>query len=144
MPAPVPLEKPASIVLYDGLCGFCDATVQWTLRHDPVGAYQFAPLQGDTARAIRARHPELPGEVDSIVLVEPGPAGERLYWYSEAIFRICRRLPGPARHLARFDVVPRFLTDLGYRLFARLRFLVWGRRQSCRIPTVEECARFRP
>ena len=49
----------APLLLYDGTCGFCAASVQWVLRHDRRGTLLFAPLQGETARPILERHPEL-------------------------------------------------------------------------------------
>lgn len=132
------------VVLYDGECGFCDASVQWLLAHDPTGRYRFAPLQGDTAAAIRARHPELPKDLDSIVLVEGPPGEEHAVWRSEAIFRICAQLPGAWRAISWFGVLPRFITDAGYRIFARLRYHVWGRLEACRVPSAAERARFLP
>jgi len=131
-------------VLYDGLCGFCDASVQWLLAHDPDQRFQFSALQGETASAIVARHP-LPAGLDSIILVtSPGTPDERVTWHSAAIFAICAELRLPWRALSWFAVLPRALTDLGYRLFARNRYLVWGRKDSCRIPTPAERARFQP
>lgn len=135
---------PGPVVLYDGLCGFCDASVQWVLRADKPGKYRFAALQGETAAAILARHPEVPADLDSIVLVEPGADGERVSWHSTAVFRLCRGLPGSWRLLALLGIFPRVLTDLAYRAFARVRYRVWGRRESCRIPNPGERVRFLP
>lgn len=135
MPAP-------PLILFDGLCGFCDASVQWLLAHDPERQFEFAPLQGEAAGGLIARHP-LPDGLDSIVLVTGrGTPDEALTWHSAAIFGICARLPMPWRALAWFGLLPRPLTDLGYRTFARYRYLVWGRKDACRIPTPLERARF--
>jgi len=132
------------LVLYDGRCGFCDASVQWLLAHDPRGQFQFAPLEGPTAGAILARHPLPPG-LDSIVLVATDSAGNpQLSYYSTAVFNICRRLAWPWRAVAGLGVLPRALTDLGYRLFARYRYLVWGRLEACRLPQPNERSRFLP
>lgn len=127
------------LVLYDGVCGLCDASIQWLLRHDPDGRFRYAPLQGETAAAIRRAHPELPSDLDSIVVVD----GTRAYWRSEAIFHILAQLPG-WRLLARLRWLPRSLTDLGYRLVAAVRFRVWGRLDRCRVPAPDERARFLP
>lgn len=132
------------VVLYDGLCGFCDVSVQWILRHDAKGQFRFAALGGETATAIHARHPEIPRDLDSILLVEDDDGAERVTWHSRAVFGIARRLGGAWRVLAWFGVLPAFLTDLGYRAFARIRYRVWGRRDSCRIPRPEERSRFLP
>lgn len=136
-----PTVLPEHLVLYDGLCGFCDVSVQWALTHDPAGKLRFAPLQGETAAAILAAHPEIPANLDSMIYVHNGA---EVVWHSRAIFSIAAELNGAWRALAWFGVLPRFLTDLGYRIFARYRYLVWGRRESCRIPTPAERARFLP
>ncbi len=130
------------LILYDGLCGFCDASVRWLLSHDPAGQFRFAALQSEAARAIIARHPLPPG-LDSIILVTgQGAPDEDVQWHSSAIFRISGFLGYPWRAVGWFGVLPRPLTDLGYRIFARNRYLVWGRKEACRIPSPEERARF--
>ena len=129
-------------MLYDGLCGFCDAAVQWLLAHDKARRLQFAPLQGTTAADITARHP-LPPDLDSIVLVTSrGTPDERVQWHSAAIFAICSALPLPWRAASWLQVLPRGLTDFAYRLFARNRYRLWGRKDACRIPTPDERAQF--
>lgn len=135
---------PARIVFYDGLCGFCDASVQWLLTHDRDATLHFAALQGETAADMKARHPEIPANLDSLLFLEQLPEGERLSWHSTGIFRIAAGLPGGWKLLSWFGILPRFLTDFGYRTFARFRYYVWGRRESCRIPTPAERARFLP
>lgn len=131
------------VLLYDGLCGFCDGTVQFILRHDRRGTLKFATLQGEFARGVIARHPELAG-VDSLVLVEPDPANgqETVYVRSTGALRVARYLGG-AWHLTRATaIVPRFLRDWAYDAFARIRYRVFGRYDSCPIPTPDQRARF--
>lgn len=131
------------VLLYDGLCGFCDGTVQLILRHDRRGTMRFATLQGEFARDVMGRHPELDG-VDSLVLVEPAGASgvEKVYTRSTGALRVARYLGGPW-HLARVTaIVPRFLRDWAYDGFARIRYRVYGRYDSCPIPTPEQRSRF--
>lgn len=131
------------VLLYDGLCGFCDSTVQFIIEHDRRGTLKFATLQGDFAQDVRTRHPEL-DSVDSLVLVEPDAAtgGEKVYVRSDGAIRVARYLGG-GWHLARaIAIVPRFLRDWAYDAFARIRYRVFGRRDSCPIPTPEQRARF--
>ena len=132
----------APVLLYDGLCGFCDGTVQFILEHDRRGALRFATLQGDFARGVIERHPELAG-VDSLVLVERGTSGEeRIYVRSEGALQVATYLGG-AWTLARgLRMVPRFLRDLVYDGFARVRYRVFGRYDACPIPSAEQRARF--
>ena len=131
------------VLLYDGLCGFCDGTVQFILKHDRRGTLRFATLQGEYARGVIARHPELHG-VDSLVFVEPADdsAGERISVRSAGALRLARYLGGPW-HIARaVAIVPRFLRDWGYDRFARVRYRVFGRYDSCPIPSPAQRARF--
>lgn len=134
-----------NLILYDATCGFCDLSVQWLLRHDTHRKLSFAPLNGPTAAAVRQRHPRMPLDLDSLVLVELSSKGrERVYWYSRAVIGISRHLPWPWRFGAALVVVPGFLRDLGYRAFAHIRYRVFGRVDTCRIPTPDERARFLP
>ncbi len=133
------------IVLYDGLCGFCDGAVQWLLARDRRGALRFAPLQGETAAAIRERHPEWPEDLDSIVVVWSEGAEERIAWYAAAAWRALSALDGAWALLARAGTfVPRAIADAGYRFVARHRLRVAGRRNTCRVPTPAERERFLP
>src|SRR5688572_32991168 len=101
------------VLLYDGLCGFCDATVQFILKHDRRGSMQFAPLQGDFARGLLARHPAL-AAIDSLVLIEQDARGaERVSVRSEAVLRIADYLGGAWRVARLLKVVPRSLRDAG-------------------------------
>jgi predicted DCC family thiol-disulfide oxidoreductase YuxK len=131
------------LVLFDGLCAVCDATVQWVLDHDPDGQFHFAPLQSDVAQEVLSRHPELPDDLDSIILVEVRPDGSEKAWtHSTAILRIAGRLEAPWSWLAAARIVPRPLRDLFYKAFARIRFKVFGRRDSCRMPEPRWADRF--
>jgi predicted DCC family thiol-disulfide oxidoreductase YuxK len=129
------------IVFYDGTCGFCDWSVQWLLRHDDKGAFVFAPLQGTTAE----RYGVSPEGHDptSVVLVVPGVEPTRLE-RSDAVLAILAKLGQPWRTLSWSRVIPRFVRDPFYRLFARYRYLVAGKIDACRIPADGDRARFLP
>ena len=131
-------------MLYDGVCGLCDKSVQWLLENDPEGRLRFAPLQGETAATVIARHPEIPEGLDSIIYVEQDGDAEKVYWRSRAIFMLSLHLQSGWRVLSWFRIVPSFIADLVYRLIAKMRYKIWGKLDSCRIPTPEERARFLP
>jgi predicted DCC family thiol-disulfide oxidoreductase YuxK len=130
------------LVLYDGVCGFCDASVRWLLARDERGRFRFSPLQGAAAAALRERHPEIGDSLDSIAYVDASDGSERVHLRSEAVFRILAELDRPWRWVAMLRWLPRPLTDLGYRIFARLRYRVFGRLDECRVPTPAERQRF--
>lgn len=135
---------PALLLLYDGVCGLCDRTVQFLLDHDPEGVLSYAPIQGATAAAILARHPALAG-IDSVVLVEQTPAGERVTVRSKAVFRVLGRLRGAprwARWASALTVVPSPLLDWGYDLVAATRYRIFGKLETCRVPDATVRGRF--
>jgi predicted DCC family thiol-disulfide oxidoreductase YuxK len=136
-------ERRSQILLYDGLCGFCDRTVQFILRHDPRGPMRFAPLQGSSAKTILARHPELEG-VDSLILVEGTGDAETTSIRSEAVLRILAYLGGIWTVSVVLRLVPRPVRDWAYALFARYRYKVFGFYDVCPMPTLEVRERFLP
>ena len=139
-------ERPAPhVVLYDGTCGFCHASVQWLLAHDRRGQFAYAPLQGETAARLRARHPELPTDLDSVLLVEDvDSGGERVWWRSHAVFRICSFVGGIWAVPGIFRFLPRVLTDAAYMAVARVRHRLAPPPEACGLPTEDERQRFLP
>lgn len=136
------------VLLYDGLCGFCDGAVQWILERDRRGTLHFAPLQGDFGQALLAQHAEARA-VDSLILAEVDrrPGGElratALQLRSAAALGAAREMGGVwARVGAVLRVVPRPLRDALYDLFARHRYRWFGRRADCRLPSDAERRRF--
>lgn len=128
------------IVLYDGTCGLCSKSVRWILRHERDHELRFAPLQGPTAAELRVTHPEIPRELDSVVLVD----SDRVYLRSKTFLHVARHLRAPWRAGYHVRWLPAFLLDLGYRVIARLRYRIWGRVDACELPSPENRARFLP
>lgn len=133
---------PAPLLLYDGTCGFCAASVQLVLRHDRRGTLRFAPLQGVTGQEILARHPEL-AAVDSVLWVDdPGGPNEQLSSRSTAALRTARYLGG-AWHLMRIGwIAPRPIRDAVYDLIARNRHRIPFQADVCALPAPEVRHRF--
>ncbi len=137
------------LLLYDGTCGFCASSVQWVLRRDRRWTLRFAALQGETARPILARHPEL-ATVDSVVWVEGSPealkareAREVVLVRSEAAMAVGRYLGGGWAVAAQLAaLIPRSIRDWGYDLIARHRHKLTRNGPECLVPTPEERARF--
>jgi len=130
----------APVVLYDGTCGLCSASVRWILRHERDHELQFAPLQGPTAGELRARFPRIPVTLESVVLVD----GDHAHLRSKAFLCIARHLRAPWRWGYAFRWFPGFILDLGYRVIARIRYRIWGRVDACELPSPENRARFLP
>jgi len=125
------------ILFFDGVCGLCNSFVDFALRHDRKGRVLFAPLQGSTAAT--QLDPANTATLDTVVLLENG----RSYKRSSAIVRVLKQLGGIWTALAwLLWLIPWPLRDLGYRIIAKTRYRLFGRKESCRIPSVEERARF--
>lgn len=127
------------VVLYDGVCGLCHRAVKWLVRRDG-GALRYAPLQGETAAALRRAHPEIPTDLDTIVYLEGG----RVHLRAAAFFHLARHLRWPWRWAFALRRLPSWLVDPFYRLVARTRYRTFGRLGQCEVPSVAERAQLLP
>ena len=126
-------------MFFDGECNVCNASVDFILKHDRLGRFLFAPLQGETARELLPPLPANRGDWFVVLLDERGVSTR-----TDAALRVAARLDGPWRLLSLARWVPRWLRDGVYRLVAHNRYRVFGRRETCRVPTDAERARFLP
>ena len=131
-------ETNAPIVLYDGVCGFCNQSVQLILRHDRKGRFRFASLQSEVGQALLKRHGLATDDLDTFVLVEDG----RAYVRSTGALRVARGMGGAWRLTAILSIVPRPVRDFFYDLFARNRYRMFGRLDACMLPPPEVRSRF--
>jgi predicted DCC family thiol-disulfide oxidoreductase YuxK len=126
-----------AIVFFDGVCGLCNRFVDLLLRADRESRLRFAPLQGLTAsERLRGHDPQ--AEPTTVILIE----GERESERSEAAIHALAYLGGLWRLSEVFLLVPRGLRDALYDFIARHRYSWFGKRETCRIPTAAERARF--
>jgi predicted DCC family thiol-disulfide oxidoreductase YuxK len=130
------------VLLYDGVCGFCNGVVRTILRFDRPGTLRFAALDSDFAKAVIDRHPTL-AEVDTMVFVEnPGQPQEIVSVRSAAALRVARYLGGPWKVLLVARLIPARLSDWLYDRFAGIRYRVFGQYDSCPVPAPDVRARF--
>jgi predicted DCC family thiol-disulfide oxidoreductase YuxK len=125
------------IILFDGVCNFCDSSVQFIIKRDPNGNYQFASLQGETGRLLLKEF-DLEENLDSIVYIE----GDRFYKKSAAALRICKNLEGVWRLFVIFKIIPTPIRDFFYDIVAKNRYKWFGKKDSCMIPSPEIRNRF--
>ena len=109
--------------------------MRWLVDADRGERLSFAPLQGETARTVFARHPEVTGDLSSVVYVRDfGTPRETLHLRSDAAAAILRDLGGGYRLLAMFRLLPRFLRDAAYDWIAAHRYRWFGKLDACRLP----------
>jgi len=127
-----------AIVLFDGVCKFCNASVNFVIEHDKAGYFKFAPLQSEIGEQLIAKHSINTADTDSVIVVE----NDRAYTHSSAALKIAKRLDGLWSWASVLIIVPKPLRDLAYKLFARYRYRLFGRQDACMMPTPEIRARF--
>jgi len=128
-------EEKHPVVFFDGVCSLCNGFIDFLIKVDENNTLRFAPLQGRTARDILGK--ERVGTLDSIVMVDSG-----VFERSDAVLRIFQRLGGPYRLLTVFRLVPRPLRNWAYDHIANNRYRLFGKKDTCRVPTPEERALF--
>ncbi|HEY8965871.1 MAG TPA: DCC1-like thiol-disulfide oxidoreductase family protein, partial [Candidatus Methylacidiphilales bacterium] len=131
------------VVYFDGLCNLCNGFVAFLVERDRERRLRYASQQGNAFAALKGRHPGLVAGAETIVAAEVGADGtERLHVESDATLAILARLPAPWRWLRWGRIVPRPLRNAAYRLVARNRYRLFGKRETCRLPSPEERALF--
>ena len=127
------------VLFFDGVCGLCNHLVNITFRLDKQQAILFTPLQGELANATLP-----PMEDDARDWSMVFWNGEQLFVKSDATLELCRELGGLMKLFVVFRIVPEGLRDAIYMAFARTRYGWFGVKESCRVPSEEERARFLP
>lgn len=123
------------VIFFDGVCGLCNAWVDFILKRDRAGIFSFAPLQGNYAKEME---PEASKNLNTMIYLVSG----QRYYRTGAILRILRDLGGIWYLAWVFWFVPFFIRDFLYGLIARNRYRIFGKKENCRIPTPKEKVRF--
>jgi predicted DCC family thiol-disulfide oxidoreductase YuxK/uncharacterized membrane protein YphA (DoxX/SURF4 family) len=122
------------VVLFDGVCGFCNKSVDLLLKLDEEKIFRYSSLQGEYAKGL-----SLPSEaMESIVFVED----DKLYYKSNAVLKIVISLGGVWRVMGIFYLIPRVMRDGIYDVIAKYRYKIYGKLESCRMPKKDEATLF--
>lgn len=122
-----------SIILFDGVCNLCNASVIFIIKRDKKNIFRFATLQSDFGRDLCKRFSFDSVKNESVLLYQ----NDKLYTHSTAALKISKKLSGLWPILYMFIIVPKFIRDFAYNLVARNRYKWFGKRDSCMIPTTE-------
>ncbi|HWA33415.1 MAG TPA: thiol-disulfide oxidoreductase DCC family protein [Cyclobacteriaceae bacterium] len=127
-----------SIIMFDGVCNLCNWFVNFIIARDKKNRFQFGSLQSAVVIDLLRRHDFLTSDLSTVILLE----NEKLYYQSTAVLRILRMLGGVWSLMYVFIVLPKPLRDFMYNLIARHRYKLFGRQDTCMIPTPELKAKF--
>ena len=125
------------IILFDGVCNFCNSAVDFVIKRDKRSVFKFVSLQSQAGQQIAANNSLTDIGLSSFIFIE----GNNIYSKSTAALRVCRYLDGLWRLMYGFIIVPKKIRDGIYDWIARNRYK-WFGKKSCSIPNAEVRARF--
>jgi predicted DCC family thiol-disulfide oxidoreductase YuxK len=130
------MEK--SIILFDGVCNFCNGAIQFIIKRDKHNKYSFGALQSEAGQRLLTQYNLPVDKLSTFILIED----DKTYSKSEAALKIARHLSGLWPVLYPLIILPAFLRDILYNIIARNRYKWFGRKDECIMPTPELKARF--
>ncbi|MBZ9786067.1 DUF393 domain-containing protein [Psychroflexus sp. CAK57W] len=133
------LPENKKIVLFDGVCNFCNASVRFIIKRDKKDSFRFASLQSDLGQKLAKERNIDTSKVDSIILIDPGNA---YYIKSTAALEICKDLNGLYPVLSLFLFLPEGLRNFIYDFVARHRYQWFGKSETCPMPSEKEQSKF--
>lgn len=113
------------IILFDGICGLCNKSVDILIKIDREKRFKYTSLQGEFVKTL-----DIKPNIDSILFYEDGI----LYYKSTAILKIFQALGGLWKITAIFFLIPRVMRDFIYDIIAKYRYKIFGKMESCRMP----------
>jgi len=126
------------IIIFDGVCNFCNWSVNFIIKRDPDAKFSFTPMQSDLAQELIEKHKISNVGVDTFLLI----SGDRCLIFTDAAIEIAKQLTGFWYFTTAFKIIPRFVRDWFYRMFARNRYKLFGRKDYCMVPSPEVKRRF--
>ncbi|WP_298138216.1 thiol-disulfide oxidoreductase DCC family protein [Flavobacterium sp.] len=132
------LPKDKKIILFDGVCNLCDASVQLIIKHDENDVFRFVALQSELGQQILKHIGVDISVIESILLYEPGIA---YYYKAEAVMRISKNMNGWYPILSYFSFLGKSVNFI-YDFVAKNRYKWYGKKESCMIPTPELKSKF--
>ncbi|HIP28179.1 MAG TPA: DUF393 domain-containing protein [Sulfurovum sp.] len=127
------MTKKERVVIFDGFCTLCNKTIKILIKIDKEKILMYTSLQGEYIKKL-----DIPQNIDSIIFYQEGV----LYYKSTAVLKILRSLGGMWVLVNIFYVIPLFIRDFIYDIIAKYRYDIFGKMESCRMPTEDELALF--
>jgi predicted DCC family thiol-disulfide oxidoreductase YuxK len=126
------------IVLFDGVCNFCSASVQFVIKRNSRSNIMFCQIQSEPGQRLIAEYGLSGLGLNSMVLIHRGKA----YIKSSAALRIAAMMDMPWPLMFVFIVVPPFIRHRVYDWIGQRRYHWYGKRDACWVPDTEIQNRF--
>jgi predicted DCC family thiol-disulfide oxidoreductase YuxK len=127
-----------SIILFDGMCNFCNTSVNKIIKYDKKNVFKFAAIQSDAGKKLLIELSIDILKIDSILLIE----NNTLFTKSTAVLKIAKQLSGLYKLSYSFIIIPLFIRDTIYDFIAKNRYKWFGKKESCMIPSIEVSEKF--
>lgn len=125
-----------NVIFFDGVCGLCNGFIDFVMKIDTRKRFHFSPLQSEFAK--KTLPPELISDLKTVVVQIEG----HTYKKAPAVIRVMQEIGGSWSLLGALKVLPEPLLNLGYDIVASNRYKLFGKKETCRLPTPEERSRF--
>ncbi|MEP7237953.1 MAG: thiol-disulfide oxidoreductase DCC family protein [Ferruginibacter sp.] len=126
------------VILFDGVCNFCNSAVNFTIKRNKKANIVFAPMQSAAGEKLLQQYNLEENDMKSFIFIE----NDTVYKQSTGALKVCRHLRGLWPLCYGFIIVPKFIRDGIYNWIAKNRYKWFGVRQECMIPTPQVKARF--
>jgi predicted DCC family thiol-disulfide oxidoreductase YuxK len=121
------------VILFDGVCNFCNGTINFIIKRDKKRVFRYAPLQSEAGQQLLRQHHLPTNGFDSFVLIDNGKA----YKKTTAALHLYPKLGGIWKLVKALWILPPFIRDAGYNIIAANRYKWWGKKDTCMIPSPE-------
>ena len=135
---PLKDNNETNILLFDGVCNLCSKTVQFIIRKDPKAKFRFASLQSQSGQLLLTQLGLPLDTFNSLIYIRD----KRFYLKSTAVLKVLQELSGGWRLLFCLIILPRFIRDFVYDFIAKRRYFIFGKSETCWIPSQEYLDRF--
>ena len=126
------------IIIFDGVCNFCNSSVNFIIKRDHKNVFVFTPMQSKPAQDLIAKYQVENVGFDTFLLIK----NNECYYRTDAALEITKDLSGLWFLFRVFKLCPRPIRDYFYRLLARNRYSIFGKTDACMIPTAEVESKF--
>jgi len=126
-----------NIILFDGVCNLCNNMVSFLIKYDKNNIFHFAAMQTKAGENIIQEYRVL-NDRKSVILIKEGV----VLYQSDAIIEIAKQVTGWPSILKYGFLFPKFLRDGIYDLIAKNRYYLFGKKESCSIPSEKDSKRF--
>jgi predicted DCC family thiol-disulfide oxidoreductase YuxK len=131
------LKTKMNIIVFDGVCNFCNRVVQIIIRHDPSAQIHFTAQQTEAGEKLLHQY-SIKESISSVVFITKGA----VYYQSDAVIEIAKLLTGWPSVFKYTIIVPRFFRNYIYQLIAANRYRLFGKQDQCMVPKEEDKKRF--